>query len=121
SFPHDGTPSNARRQDFDDTTIGQRVAMYGIRLMRIARICKAAKSMNSPVAVSHGTVVRQRSAETIPTAHDPPITTVIATSMGLNVPLIRRAHRSRNSQMTITIASQKMKHGSAAHFASSRR
>jgi len=62
--------------------------------------------------------VLQRAHATIPVSEAAPTTMVMATSVGEKWPVTMRAHPLRNSQIAIMIASQKTKHGNAAHFAS---
>ena len=53
----------------------------------------------------------------MPTREAAPTTKVMAISVGKKWPETIRAQPSKKSQMSTMIASQKMKHGSAAHFA----
>lgn len=89
----------------------------GSRLIRNARNCSPANRMNVATPLNHEILLRNRTADAIPTTDATPITIVIAISVGENVPVTIRAHPSKNSQMNAMMASQKRKQGSAAHFA----
>ena len=72
-----------------------------------------------PDAVTRRTAVRQRRITQRPTIEAAPTTTVIAISVGGKWPVTIRAHPSRKSQMKIIVVSQKIRQGSAVHFANS--
>jgi hypothetical protein len=94
-------------------------AIYGIRLSRNARNWRAANARNRLVADSKRKAVRHRRQATIPTTEAVPTTSVIAISVGKKCPVTIRAQPRRNNQMAVMIAIQKIRQGSAAHFASS--
>jgi len=61
---------------------GQRVAMYGIRLIRNASNWSTPNRTAAPSAANEGTAVRQRRLTTIPVTEATPTTSVMAISMG---------------------------------------
>jgi hypothetical protein len=90
--------------------------MAGRRLNRKAATCSTATSRTVAIDDHAPTLALRLNALTIPTTAANPTITVIAISVGENVPETIRAQPSRNSQIKIISISQKKKHGRAAHL-----
>src|SRR5471030_999268 len=88
--------------------------MPGMRLIRKAPSCTAAKSAMVATAGQPRSLGVRRAAAAMPAADAAPTNRVIAISAGENVPVTRRAQPSRNSQIADMMNSQTAKQGIAA-------
>ena len=91
-------------------------AMPGRKLTLKAMTCAASTRRHTTAALAALVPLRTRSPATSPRIDDNPTTSVIATSMGENVPEMTCAQPRRKSQIRLIISSQQQKQGSAVHL-----